>query len=74
MPPEIAFATPGHDRKSRRRSCRGRGEGVGRLRITYEASNKADDKSAAESVEGRRPVGRKVSSDACSGLSAGVSM
>ena len=64
MPPEIAFATPGRDRKSRRRSCRGRG--VGRLRITYEASNKADDKSAAESVEGRRPVGRKVSSDACS--------
>ena len=26
VPPAIAYAVPGHGRKSRRRSCRGRGE------------------------------------------------
>ena len=74
MPPAVAIAIPGRDRKSRRRSCRGRCEEFGRLYSTYEASNKADHKSAAESVEGRRPVGGKASSNACSGLSAGFSM
>ena len=33
-----------------------------------------DDESVAESVEGRRPVEGKASSNACSGLGAGLSM
>jgi hypothetical protein len=41
---------------------------------TEEASNKAEYNSAAESAEGRRPVGEKASSNACSGLRAGISM
>ena len=41
---------------------------------TCEASNKTDYKSAAERVEGRRPVGGKASSDACPGLRAGPGM
>src|SRR5262249_20416518 len=40
-------------------------------RSTYEASNKTDHKSAAERVEGRRPVEGKGSSDARPGLRAG---
>jgi hypothetical protein len=47
---------------------------VRRPHSTYETSNKADHKSAAEMVEGRRPVEGKVRGNACSGLSAGLSM
>jgi hypothetical protein len=52
----------------------GNRRGFGRLHSTYETSNKAHHKSAAETVEGRRPVGGKASGNACSGLSAGFSM
>ncbi len=84
---EQIASEPGRPHAARDRNCddgprqeveetklSGKVRGVGRLHIAYEASNKADDKSAAESVEGRRPVGGKASGDACSGLSAGVSM
>ena len=47
---------------------------VGRLHSTCEASNKADLKSAAETVEGRRPVEGKASRDARPGLCAGTGM
>ena len=47
---------------------------VGRLRSTWEASNKADDKSAAETVEGRRPVEGKASRDTCPELRVGTGM
>ncbi len=72
--PAITSVDTGRDGKSRRRSRRGRGEEFGRLHTTCEASNNAGLRSAAEMVEGRRPVGGKVSSGACSGLSAGISM
>lgn len=75
MLPAVALAIPGHGRESRRRSYRGRREESDGCICTCETSNKTDDnKSVAESVEGRRPVEGKASSDACSGLSAGFSM
>jgi hypothetical protein len=51
----------------------GNRRGVGRLHSADEASNKAKA-LAAESVEGRRPVGGKASDDACTGHSAGSGM
>jgi hypothetical protein len=75
MLPAVALAIPGHGRESRRRSYRGRREESDGCICTCETSNKTDDnKSVAESVEGRRPVEGKASSDACSGLSARFSM
>jgi hypothetical protein len=61
----------GRDGKPRRRSRRGRGEESDGCIITCEASNKADRKSVAEMVEGRRPAGGKASSNARPGHSAG---
>jgi len=52
----------------------GKVRGVGRLCSTWEASNKTDHKSVAESVEGRRPVGGKVSGNHASGPRAGIGM
>jgi len=71
-PPAVVSAIPGHDRKSMRRKLSGKARGVGRLRSTCAASNKADEHSVAESVEGRRPVGSKASGDARPGHRARV--
>jgi hypothetical protein len=66
---------PSTARKSaRRRSRRGKRRGVGRLHNTCEASNNAGLPSAAEMVEGRRPIEGKVSSAACPGHRAGLGM
>ena len=77
---EVSYPTDGQ------RACGPRREGrmaeagderareVGRLHSTCEAPNKADPKSAAETVEGRRPVEGKASRNACPGLSAGTGM
>src|SRR5689334_11884183 len=67
-------AVTGHVGKSRRRSRRGSGEESNGRIVTREASNKADLKSVAETVERRRPAGGKVSSDACPGLRTGTGM
>ena len=71
MPPAVASAIPGRDRKSEWTKLSGKVRGVGRLRSTCEASNKADQHSVTESVEGRRPVGRKVSGETRPGHRAG---
>jgi hypothetical protein len=52
----------------------GKRRGVGRLHSTCEASNNAGLTSAAEMVEGRRPVEGKVRSAACPGHRAGLGM
>jgi hypothetical protein len=54
-PPAVAEAIPGRDRKSRRRSCRGRRAESDRCIVPRKPSNKAE-RSAAERVEGRRLV------------------
>ncbi len=72
--PAVAAAAPGQVGKLARASPIRKAGGVGRLRSTDEASNKADHTSAAESVEGRRPVGGKARSNACPGHSAGPGM
>ena len=70
-PPAAAAAVPGRGGKLNRATPPRKVRGVGRLHSTGEASNKADhNTSAAESVEGRRPVGGKASGDACPGLRA----
>jgi hypothetical protein len=56
-PPAAAVAVPGLGGKLDRAEPLRKAGGVGRLRSTDEASNKADPGSAAEMVEGRRPVG-----------------
>ena len=73
-PPATAVAVPGLGGKLDRAEPLRKAGGVGRLRSTDEASNKADPGSAAEMVEGRRPVGGKASRDACPGPSAGTGM
>jgi len=74
LPPAIAAVAAGRAGTLARASPTRKARGVGRLRSTEEASNKADHTSAAESVEGRRPVGGKASSNACPGHSAGPGM
>ena len=71
LPPTAAAGRVG---KLARASPIRKAGGVGRLRSTEEASNKAGPTSAAESVEGRRPVGGKASGNACPGHSAGPGM
>jgi hypothetical protein len=73
-PPATAVAVPGLGGKLDRAEPLRKAGGVGRLRSTDEASNKADPGSAAEMVEGRRPVGGKASRGACPGPSAGTGM
>ena len=74
-PPAAAAAVPGRGGKFNRATPPRKVRGVGRLHRTGEASNNADhNTSAAESVEGRRPVEGKASGDTCPGLSAGTGM
>jgi hypothetical protein len=73
-PPAAAVAVPGLGGKLDWAEPLRKAGGVGRLRSTDEASNKAGPGSAAETVEGRRPVGGKASRDACPGPSAGTGM
>jgi hypothetical protein len=72
--PTSALAAVGLGGKPDRAKPRRQVGGVGRLPSTEEASNKADPGSAAEMVEGRRPVEGKASSDACPGPRAGTGM
>jgi hypothetical protein len=74
LPPTAAPAVVGWVGKLARASPIRKAGGVGRLHSTEEASNKADHTSAAESVEGRRPVEGKARSNACPGHSAGPGM
>ncbi len=66
-PPMTAPAVAGLGGKLDRAKPHRKAGGVGRLRSTDEASNKADLGSAAEMVEGRRPVEGKASGNACPG-------
>jgi hypothetical protein len=66
------FGDPGPRQEVLWTKLSGKARGVGRLRSTCEASNKAEHHSVAESVEGRRPVGRKASGDTSPGLRAGI--
>ena len=74
-PPAAAAAVPGRGGKPKRATPLRKVRGVGRLHRTGEASNNADhNTSAAESVEGRRPVEGKTNRSACSGRSTGTRM
>ena len=73
-PPATAVAVPGLGGKLDRAEPLRKAGGVGRLRSTDEASNKADPGSAAEMVEGRRPVEGRARTNACPGHSAGIGM
>ena len=72
--PAAATAAAGHDGKSRRRSRRGRGEESDDRVVPVKPRTKPIRGSVAETVEGRRSAGGKVSSDACPGLRAGPGM
>ncbi len=67
LSPAVATAVPGRGGKLNRAKPPRKAGGVGRLRSTDEASNKADLGSAAEMVEGRQPVEGKASGNACPG-------
>src|SRR3954465_7810801 len=68
MPPAVAMAIPGHDRKSDGRRCRGRHEELDGCIVPIKPRTTPADRSGAETVEGRRPV--EARSTACLGLSA----
>ena len=73
-PPTTTLVAAGLGGKPDRAKPRRQAGGVGRLHSTEEASNKAGRGSAAETVEGRRPVEGKASRDACPGHRAGTGM
>ena len=56
MPPAVATAIPGHDRKSYGRRCRGRYEESDGCIVPMKPRTTPADGLVAESVEGRRPV------------------
>ena len=74
MPPAVATAIPGHDRKSNGRRCRGRHEESDGCIVPMKPRTIPADRLVAESVEGRRPVGGRARANACPGHSAGPGM
>src|SRR3954453_4275995 len=74
MPPAVATAIPGHDRKSYGRRCRGRYEESDGCIVPMKPRTTPADGSGAESVEGRRPVEGRAKANACSGHRAGTGM
>jgi len=74
MPPAVATAIPGHDRKSDGRRCRGRYEESDGCIVPMKPRTTSADGLMAESVEGRRPVEGRVKANACSGHRAGTGM
>ena len=73
-PPAVATAIPGPVGKLRKRSRPGRHEESDGCVVPMKPRTTPTDKSGAESVEGRRPVGGKTCGNACSGHSAGLRM
>ena len=74
MPPAVATAIPGHDRKSYGRRCRGRYEESDGCIVPMKPRTTPADGSEAESVEGRRPVEGRARANACPGHRAGIRM
>ena len=74
MPPAVATAIPGHDRKSYGRRRRGRYEESDGRRVPMKPRTTSADGPMTESVEGRRPVEGRVKANACPGHSAGPGM
>ena len=74
MPPAVATAIPGHDRKSYGRRCRGRHEESDGCIVPMKPRTTPADRLVAESVEGRRPVGGRARANACPGHRAGIRM
>ena len=74
MPPAVATAIPGHDRKSYGRRCRGRHEESDGRIVPMKPRTTPVDRLVAESVEGRRPVEGRARANACPGHRAGIRM
>ena len=74
MPPAVATAIPGHDRKSDGRRCRGRYEESDGCIVPMKPRTTPADRRGAESVEGRRSVEGRARTNACPGHSAGTGM
>src|SRR4051795_8517743 len=72
MPPAVATAIPGHDRKSYGRRCRGRYEESDGCIVPMKPRTTPADGLMTESVEGR--VEGRVKANACPGHSAGIRM
>ena len=72
MPPAVATAIPGHDRKSYGRRCRGRYEESDGCIVPMKPRTTSADGLMTESVEGR--VEGRVKVNACPGHSAGTGM
>ena len=69
--PAVACCDPGPRQEVEETKLSKNRRGVGRLHTADEALEQGRLTSVAEMAEGRRPVGRKANSNACSELSAG---